>query len=160
MAEAVRKLTKRTVDAAAPTPPATSFGTSELKGFGLRVETSGTKTFLVRYRPKDSGAKGPKRFLTIGRHGRPLEQWRRLTAEAARREASRILGLVANGRDPAGERVCCKGRPTLRAVLDDFMSLHVEPKLKPKHGASLSIGLQTLRAAQMGQAARRRPFKG
>jgi integrase len=39
--------------------------------------------------------------------------------------------MVANGRDPAGERATAKGRPVLQAVIDDFMSFHVEPKLKP-----------------------------
>lgn len=136
-AEAVKKVTKRVVDAAIHGHQRYIIWDSELKGFGLRVETSGTKSYFVRYRPRDGGARGPKRFLTIGRHGRPFgAEGTGLTPEAARREARRIIGLVADGRDPANERSTAKARPTLKVVLDDFMSLHVRPKLKPNTEAA------------------------
>ncbi len=132
MTEAVKKLTKRAVDAARPDGERYIIWDSDLKGFGLRIETSGTKSYLVRYRPRDGGAKAPKRFLTIGQHGRPFGgKGANLTPDAARREAARILGLVASGRDPASEKATAKARPALKAVIDDFMRLHVEPKLKP-----------------------------
>lgn len=132
MADTVQKLTKRTVDAAPPAVIRYIVWDSDLKGFGLRIEISGTKTFLVRYRPKNGGAKGPKRFLTIGQLGKPYgTEGASLTPEAARKEAGRILGAVANGGDPANDRATAKARPTLKIVLDDFLSLHVEPKLKP-----------------------------
>ena len=65
---------------------------STLKGLGLRVEPSGTKTFLVRYR-----ISGRKRFLAIGRFGH-------LTPEQARGLAQAVLADVRHGRDPVEER--------------------------------------------------------
>src|SRR5271157_2325588 len=43
-------LTKRVVDAATPGPARFDIWDASLAGFGLRVEKSGTKTFIVRYR--------------------------------------------------------------------------------------------------------------
>jgi len=54
------------------------------------------KSFAVRYRPKGSGAGGPKRFAAIGGYGV-------LTAEEARGRAKEIPGVVAMGGDPAAD---------------------------------------------------------
>src|SRR4051794_14084177 len=104
MSERIARLTKRTVDGAAPASSRYALWDSELKGFGLRIETSGTKTYFVRYRPKGRGGGAPKRFLTLGRHG-PL------TPEQARARALAVLGSVANGEDPAS--VLAKSRAAL-----------------------------------------------
>jgi hypothetical protein len=84
------RLTKRTVDAASPQSERYVVWDSELKGFGLRVEPSGAKTFLVRYRPKGAGRIGTKRFLTVGRYGI-------VSPDEARNQAKAILGAVAGG---------------------------------------------------------------
>ena len=63
------KLTKRAIDAAPAGAARRIIWDTELRGFGVRIETSGTKTFLIRYRPKGNGRNGPKRFVTIGRYG-------------------------------------------------------------------------------------------
>jgi len=62
--QALAKLTKRTADAAAAEAERYILWDTALKGFSLRVESSGTKTFLVRYR-----VAGGKRFLARGRFG-------------------------------------------------------------------------------------------
>jgi hypothetical protein len=90
------KLTKRTVDGAAPGSSRYVLWDDELRGFGLRVEPSGTKSYLVRYR-WGGGRSAPLRQMVIGRHGI-------LTPEEARREARIQLARVAQGDDPAGER--------------------------------------------------------
>ncbi len=61
--------------------------------------------------------------MTIGRHGV-------LTPEQARDRARELLGAVASGEDPAQARAVAKSRPTVESLFLDFMSLHVEPKLK------------------------------
>jgi hypothetical protein len=61
--------TKRAVDNAAPRSERYIVWDVELKGFGLRVEPSSAKTFLVRYRPKEAGRSGAKRFMKVGRCG-------------------------------------------------------------------------------------------
>jgi hypothetical protein len=92
MAEVERRLRlgKRNIDGLVATGKRVIYWDDELAGFGLRVERSGSKTFLVRYRP-GGGRNAPKRFLTIGRFGK-------LTAEEARNEARRVLS--------AGELEC------------------------------------------------------
>lgn len=125
MVAKVKRLTKRTVDAARPGMARYILWDGDLKGFGLRIETSGTKSYLVRYRPRGGGAKGPKRFVTIGRHGT-------LTPEQARGKAAALLLAVAGGADPVLDRQTNGGRPTVKALFEDFMRLHVEPKLKRK----------------------------
>lgn len=69
MSERITKLTKRVVVVAQPEDERYVIWDSALKGFGLRVEASGTKTFLVRYR-----VCGGKRFLNCAQIS--SERWR------------------------------------------------------------------------------------
>ena len=87
------KLTKRTVEAAAPKSKDYVLWDDDLPGFGLRVLPSGRRSYVVQYRHA-----GRSRRYSIGPHG----VW---TAEAARREAKTQLGRVAAGDDPAEERL-------------------------------------------------------
>jgi integrase len=119
------KLNKRVVDAAQPRENRFILWDSELKGFGVKVELSGTKTYLVRYRPKGLGAAAPKRFVTVGRHG-PL------TVEQARSQAQAILGRVAIGDDPASEIAHSKGAKTFQELVESFLRDHVNAKRKPR----------------------------
>jgi integrase len=123
MSERVARLTKRTVDGAAPASSRYALWDSELKGFGLRIETSGTKTYFVRYRPKGRGGGAPKRFLTLGRHG-PL------TPEQARARALAVLGSVANGEDPASVLAKSRAALTVSEAIQLFLAEHVRPKRK------------------------------
>src|SRR5262249_44465776 len=59
-----------------------------LVGFGVRRQRR-HPFYLLRYR-----INGRQRFITIGRHG----MW---TADAARTEAQRLIGLIATKVDPA-----------------------------------------------------------
>jgi hypothetical protein len=76
------KLTKRLVDAAGVAKGELFLWDDELPGFGLRVKTSGAKSFLIQYR----NANGRSRRLTVGRYGvltveegarRPSRPWQR-----------------------------------------------------------------------------------
>jgi len=53
------------------------------------------------------------------------------TPEAARTRAKVILGAVAHGHDPAGEKATERGTLTISELADRFMSEHVEQKRKP-----------------------------
>lgn len=123
MAEQAAKLTKRVVDAAEPASARYVIWDSELKGFGLRVETSGTKSYLVRYRAKGLGAAAPKRFITLGRHG-PL------SPEQARLQALGVLGAVATGRDPAADKASVRAALNLSQAAKLFLTEHVGSKRK------------------------------
>jgi integrase len=104
-------LTKRAVDAAIPGPARFDIWDANLAGFGLRVEKSGTKTFIVRYRADGGGRTAPRRFATVGRFG-PL------TVDEARKQARVILGAAATGEDPAGERQARRREMTMTALVD------------------------------------------
>lgn len=119
------KLTKRVVDAAVPCGERAVLWDNELRGFGLRIEASGTKAYFVRYRPREFGAKSPKRFVVIGRHG-PL------TPEDARQRARQLLAEVAAGKDPALERDQARKALTVNELAAAFISEHVEPKRKAR----------------------------
>lgn len=86
------KLTKRTVDAALPAEKDYVVWDDDLPGFGLRVFTSGKRSYVIQYR---SG--GRSRRYTIGLHG----VW---TAETARQEAKAQFGRIARGENPTEER--------------------------------------------------------
>src|SRR5437879_3962125 len=86
------RLTKRTVDAAEAQDKDYVIWDDELPGFGLRVFTSGKRSYLIQYR-----SAGRSRRYTIGQHG----VW---TPELARKEAKVQLGRVAQGDNPAEER--------------------------------------------------------
>lgn len=65
----------------------------ELRGFGLRLQPGGARTFVVKYRT----AAGRTRMLTLGRYG-PL------TPDQARKRAKVELAKVATGVDPVEEK--------------------------------------------------------
>ncbi|KAB2676669.1 tyrosine-type recombinase/integrase [Brucella tritici] len=104
-------LTKRVVDAAEKKDKRYYLWDSELSGFGLRVETSGAKTFIVRYRAEGGGRSAAQRFVTVGRSG-PL------TPEQARRQAKILLGGVAKGEDPADERRAKRREMKISGLID------------------------------------------
>ncbi|GAN53173.1 phage DNA recombinase [Tanticharoenia sakaeratensis NBRC 103193] len=88
------RLGKREIDALVCPPGKRDamFMDDELKGFGVRVNASGSKIFLFQYK-----LIGRVRRLTLGAYGE-------LTPAAARKLAEVARGDVLAGRDPAGER--------------------------------------------------------
>ena len=54
----------------------------------------------------------------------------KMTPEQARQRAQALLGAVAQGRDPAGERAGERGTPTVAELADRFLAEHLEPKRK------------------------------
>jgi integrase len=88
------KLTKRLVEAATPKERHYYIFDEELPGFGVRVLTSGRKSFLVQHRVGGRG--GETRRLALGMFGA-------VTVEEARKRAIAILGQRAAGNDPIKE---------------------------------------------------------
>src|SRR5215218_3239384 len=117
MPERRRKITKAAVDRLAPGEVAWD---GEIKGFGVRCQRR-DRVYVIKYR-----AQGRQRWYTIGKHGSP---W---TSELARREAKRILGLVAEGKDPADTKRKDRSAPTISLLADQFLAEHVEAKSKDR----------------------------
>ncbi len=113
-AKAKLTLTKRTVEALEPADNPWIAWDDKLTGFGCRVQPSGTRSFIVNYRAGDGGRKAPNKRVVIGRYGR-------VTPDRARRMAQELLGRVAGGDDPAGDRAAARGMPTLRDAFDDYI---------------------------------------
>ena len=108
-------LTKRTVDAFQPAERPWIAWDDKLTGFGVRIHPSGTKAFIVNYRTGDGGRKAPNKRVVIGRYG-PI------TADRARKMAHEVLGKVAGGNDPAGDRAEARGMPTLDDTFEQYMA--------------------------------------
>src|SRR4051794_35014477 len=124
------KITKRSVDAlrAQGDGAEAVLWDSELKGFGIRVQRGGAKSYILHYRV-GTGRGAPLRKLTIGRHGSP---W---TAETARSEAKRLLGMVEGGADPAAEKITRREAPTIRELAERFLTEHAGAKRKASTAA-------------------------
>lgn len=114
-------ISKRTIDAAQAGNRDQYFWDDELSGFGVKITPRGRKVYLVQYRL--GGRKGRTRRVTIGVHGR-------ITADQARIEAKRLLGLIATGIDPAEQKQQWRDQPTFGQLMTVFLSEHVDAKLK------------------------------
>jgi integrase len=122
------KLTKSVVDALRPPHDGRKdrlVFDSELKGLGLRITASGSKTWLAQY-----SVTGQKRRLALG-------SVKALTPDHARRRAKEVLGLAAAGRDPfaeaRAERVAQRQqdeieRNTITRIADEFLERHARPR--------------------------------
>ncbi|MGO1080146.1 tyrosine-type recombinase/integrase [Inquilinus sp. CA228] len=91
-------LTKTLIDDTKPGDQDLFLWDEDVKGFGCRITPAGVRSFVVQYRA-GHGRGAPSRRYTIGKFGSP---W---TVVTARREARRLLGLVAAGEDPQADRM-------------------------------------------------------
>jgi integrase len=110
-----QKITKRAVDQLSTG----LIWDGEIKGFGVRRRASGAKYYVLKMR-----VGGRQRWITIGRHGSP---W---TPDTGRREALRLLGLRATGKDPALDRDRQKGAVTIAELGDRFLQEYVPQHCK------------------------------
>ena len=102
------KLTKHVIDGLLAGDTDAFYWDTDITGLAVKVTPKGKKVFLVQYRP--GGRKSPTRKVFIGPYGT-------VTLHKARKEATRILGLRAEGRDPALEK-----RRSRRLTLSDRFS--------------------------------------
>src|ERR1700687_3790356 len=79
---------------------------SAVPAFGARRQKGTAVAYVLKFRT----AEGRQRWQTIGRHGAP---W---TPDTAREEARRLLGEVAKGADPAGDKREARDAMTVGAL--------------------------------------------
>ena len=82
----------------------------ELKGFGVRIGSSGVKSFALQYRSPD----GRLRRSVYARF--PV-----FSVDQARKEAIRMLADVTRGEDPADAKQAKREAPTIGAVCDWYL---------------------------------------
>jgi integrase len=118
------KLTKRFVESVKPMGKDRVVWDDKMPGFGLRVQPSGIRSYVVQYR----NAQRRSRRLTIGKHGA-------VTAEGAREIARQILNEVhdrKDPRDPVAERRALIKAPTMNDLLDQYLAEHVQKRNRPR----------------------------
>lgn len=110
------KLTKRYVESIDPSQDEELLiWDSEIKGFGVRIFSTGRRTYFVQYRNQF----GRTRRKKIGVHGA-------ITCEQARDEAKKILGQVASGNDPSEEVKLMKKKEAFSDLTEQYLKLHAQ----------------------------------
>jgi integrase len=130
----------REVRALAPGGELRDGGPGAVSGFGARRQKGDAVTYFVTYRKN-----GRLRRFTIGRHGAP---W---APETARKEALRILGLVAAGGDPAAERREERHAETVAELCDLYMEAATSGRLltrrrRPKKPSTIAMDRSRIEA--------------
>ena len=118
------KITKQQIDAASIPVKETFLWDGLIKGFGVRIRPSGTKTFIYTYRAI-GGRSALKKRLTLGVYGN-------ITLEQARKQAQQLAGHVAGGGDPASDRNAKRREAerttqTVAKVAADFIEKYAKP---------------------------------
>jgi integrase len=137
-----RRITKRLVDNLTPTGGEHFVWDEALIGFGVRVQPTGAKSYVVKYRA-GSGRGAPTRRVTLGRVGT-------LTPDEARALARKMLGAVAHGGDPAAAKTAERLASTLGELADIFLAEHVEAKRKPTTAALYRSLLERIVLPELG----------
>lgn len=124
------KLTKRVVEAVTPDQKKSlKIWDSEIKGFGVIILPSGRRTYCVDYRNAD---RIKKRFK-LGVHGQ-------ITTEQARILAKKHFSLVAEGKDPAAEKLKAFQAPTFSDLHQNYIEKHLPQKrAKSQHNDKMLL---------------------
>jgi integrase len=118
------RITKRLVDSLKAEGKEDYVFDTDLMGFAVRVRPSGGKSYIVQYKA-GSGRGAPTRRVTIGAVGK-------MAPDEARKQAERILGQVAQGKDPAQEKKDHRDSATVAEVAETYLAQHVKAKRKPR----------------------------
>lgn len=136
------KLTKPVVDSAEPMGTRYHLWDCDLRGFGLRVETSGAKSFIVRYRAEGGGRNAPRRFMTVGRFGV-------LTVEQARKKAKELLAAATVGADPANKLKAKRAEMRMTALIDRYEEVGCFIQRGKRQGQPMKPLTKTLTLARL-----------
>lgn len=112
------KLTKTIIeDTNAPATGDTWVWDTLLQGFGVRVQPSGRKTYVVRYRTKENGTQRKQK----------VARCTDVTPDKARELARKIMAQVAEGKDPMQERRAVIESPSMQELEARYMKEHAKP---------------------------------
>lgn len=118
------KLTKRTVDGLTGDPQKDIFyWDDDVPGFGLRIKSTGVKSFIIQYRNSD----GSSRRVTLGKMGV-------LAPDEARKLAKEKLAEVLKGGDPAEAKAEERKAMTVKQLCDEYLVAAEKGLILGKHG--------------------------
>ncbi|PHR60679.1 MAG: integrase [Robiginitomaculum sp.] len=120
----VLKLSRRALGKITPQEKPITYFDTDLKGFGLVVRPSGTKSWIIEYRPGAGGRGVAKKRIVLGKYDDTM------TPENARNQAATLLAEIRLGADPAAERADERAGETVKELSDAFLKHHIEPKRK------------------------------
>ncbi len=138
-----KQITKRVIDSLKPRSSEYFVWDGSLAGYGVRIQTTGAMSYVVKYRA-GSGRTAPTRRLTLAKVGS-------LTPDEARTLAKKTLGSVAHGADPAAQRAADKRASTLAEVAEQFLTEHVEAKRSASSAGSYRDLLERLALPELGK---------
>src|SRR4051812_41039624 len=118
-----QKLSKRAIEAIVPEAEDIVVWDATLPGFGVRVKSTGVRSYVVQYRNRETGA---SKRMTIGQHGP------RLTFEQAKRQARGLLTDVVRGQDPVADRRSRRSAPSVAVLATDYLEKYAAQKKRPK----------------------------
>ena len=107
---------------------------SAVPSFGARRQKGATVAYVLKFRT----AEGRQRWHTIGRHGAP---W---TPDMAREEAKRLLGEVASGGDPSGEKIAKRKALTVAELCDRYFEDALAGKVRTRSKAAKKASTLTI----------------
>src|SRR5260370_16381705 len=137
------QITKRLIDGLKPRSSEYFVWDGSLAGYGVRVQTTGAMSYIVKYRA-GSGRSAPTRRLTLAKDGT-------ITPDERRTLAKKTLGSVAHGADPAAQRAADKRASTFSEVADQFLTDHVEAKRSASSARSYRDLLERLAFPEIGK---------
>ena len=94
---------------------------SQQPGFGVKVLPTGNRKYVVKYRTKGGGRRAQQRWYLIGTHGN-------ITLDKARDIAKQVLGAVADGKDPQGQKLSFREAATMLDLWDRFEKEHLSKR--------------------------------
>lgn len=113
------KLTKTAVDAIAPEAERFTVWDTELPKFGVKVQPSGHKSYVVRFRPDGGGRKASMKEAQIGVH--PV-----VTVQEARALARTMLAEVTKGGDPLADRQARRKAANVNELMEFYLGEYAD----------------------------------
>jgi integrase len=120
---ATANITKRLVDSLRAEKAEYFTWDDRLKGFGVRVQPSGVKSYVFKYRAPPGGRAAPTRRVTLAVVGQ-------ITPDEARKLADKARAEVTLGKDPAAAKAADRAASTVRELTETFLREHADAKRK------------------------------
>ena len=114
-------LTRRTIDDLMPQARPWIAWDTEVTGFGVKVQPTGTRSFILNYRARSGGRTARNRRVVLGG-----AEW--MEPDQARRRARELLDQVARGEDPAETRTAAHRFPTLTEAFAEYLAANPDRK--------------------------------